>query len=86
MIRITGYAGESPTDTERPGSVKVYGPFEDCDVNEALRQIGLEWKTADYMTQRQVVLVLDPVEDDKQPDVRGLVRKAAEMLEETGML
>lgn len=84
VIRIIAYAGPSGTD-ERPSSVVDWseeGP------EEALRRIGLEYKTADYMSQRQVVIVLTP-EKDEDPDwevAKKMVRRAVNQIQETGLL
>lgn len=85
-IRITIYAGHSldPTDVNYEPSTTVRTVSE-RDVSETLRQIGLEWRQADYFPGRQTVITLDPVRDDAV-DVRGEVRKAAEALERTGLL
>jgi hypothetical protein len=84
-IRITVYAGHSldPTDTNYEPSTTVRTVSE-RDVSETLRQLGLEWRQADYFPGRQTVITLDPVAD--AVDVRGEVRKAAEALERTGLL
>lgn len=85
MIRITVYSGPSTTD-ERPPAVSTR-TVADVDVDDELRKIGIEWRTADYMPQRQVVITLDPVTtDDERAKLRANVRAAAEYLEQTGLL
>lgn len=86
MIRVTVYAGPSATD-ERESSV-VGHVADDADVHELLRQIGLEWKTADYFPQRQVVITLDPVNEDEaeRASIKASVKEAAAHLEQTGLL
>lgn len=59
MIRITLYSGPSDTDT-REAAISLR-TVDTKDVSETLRQIGLEWKNADYMGSRQVIITLDPV-------------------------
>jgi 2'-5' RNA ligase len=85
MIRITTYAGPPlhPNDV-RGGTIKDWtedGP------EEALRKIGLEYRVADYFPNRQVVIVLEPVEDQSELEqIRQRVRTASEALENTGLL
>lgn len=89
MIRITIYAGPHPDDELLTSSYKPtvsVMEVRDGDVSEELRKLGLEWRQADYFPNRQTVITLDPLPEAKQQDVEGLVRKAAELLEETGML
>lgn len=86
MIRITVYAGHSfdhVSDYEPSTTVREVA---DRDVSETLRLLGLEWRQADYFTGRQTVITLDPIPGPRQPDVKGLIRAAAEALEQTGML
>lgn len=85
MIRITVYSGPSDTDRDRPPAI-TQRETPETQVHEVLRQIGLEWKGADYMTQRQVVITLDPVPAQADIDVKDQVRLAAEALERTGLL
>lgn len=83
MFRVTVYAGPSETD-DRPSSVAQYEVSHD-DLGEKLRHIGLEWKTADYMPQRQVIIAINPIPAHEQTmtHVRAKVREAAIALEET---
>ena len=86
MITITVYAGPSNPNDDRDPSIKRHLAREE-DVTETLRQIGLEWKTAGYMTSRQVVITLDPIVDEPDAaDVQAKVREAAVALEATGLL
>lgn len=87
MIRLTVYAGPRPDDGG------LYKPsvssrlVDECELSEELRQLGLEWKQADYFPQRQTIIALDPVPDEiDEPDVRARVREAAAALEGTGLL
>jgi hypothetical protein len=59
MQKITVYAGPSTTDKREVGvsDWSEYGP------EEALRRIGLEYKTADYFPQREVVITIQPDSD-----------------------
>lgn len=87
MIRITIYAG--PGDPGRTPSYEASTSeriVAERDVSEELRQIGLEWRQADYFPTRQTVITFDPVTDPSEPDVKALVREAAIKLEETGLL
>ena len=91
MIRITVYAGPAPTDDpddagSYTASVGLRGVFDTRDVSEELRQIGLEWRQADYFQNRQALIVLDPVEHTDRIQIEDKVRKAAAALEETGLL
>lgn len=71
MQKITVYAGPSSTDS-RPQSVADWSEY---DPEEALRRIGLEYKTADYFSQRQVVIVIDPADEPPEAEqVRRLMR------------
>jgi hypothetical protein len=88
VIRITVYAGPSldPAETHYEPSV-TERTVDESDVSETLRQLGLEWRQADYFSGRQTVITLDPVVT--RPDVRDVrdeVRNAAEALERTGLL
>lgn len=86
-IRITVYAGEGPDDggLHKPSVVSYFTSAS--EVHETLRQLGLEWKQADYFPARQVVITLDPIASPNQEDnVREKVRAAAEALEDTGLL
>jgi hypothetical protein len=70
MHRIQVYAGhvDGPhDDNTRPASAKDHGYVEARDVHEVLRQIGLEFKTADYFTERQVIIVIDPQVEAELP-------------------
>lgn len=84
VIRITLYSGPSDTD-DRQDAVSVH-LVDEADVHERLRQIGLEWTTADYMPQRQVLIALDPVVPNDRAEIKQRVRAAAVALEETGLL
>jgi hypothetical protein len=85
LTRITVYAGPSGEDP-RESSV-AFQVVANSDVSEHLRMLGLEWRTADYMPQRQVVITLDPIEPEhRKEDVKIQVRAAAEALERTGLL
>lgn len=88
MIRVTVYAGASPRDTEDGPYEPSVGTcwVEERDLSEHLRKLGLEWRQADYFPDRQTVITLDPAPHPRSPDVGALVRKAAETLEETGLL
>jgi hypothetical protein len=85
--KITVYMGPGVQGSERASftadwSWSEYGP------EEALRRIGLEYKQADYFPTRQVVIVIDPVQVDPEQveKLKGQIRQAAELLEETGLL
>lgn len=81
MIRITVYSGNSETD-QRKGTISAY-IVGDSEVSEHLRQIGLEWKQADYMTQRQVVITLDPIGVQEEEDlVKAVLQTAMDKLGE----
>lgn len=87
MIRITIYAGPGdPSKTPNYEATTTERVVSERDVSEELRQIGLEWRQADYFPTRQTVITFDPVPDQREPDVRALIREAASKLEETGML
>ena len=93
MIRITIYAGLGE-DASRGEASHFYEPSvtsrtcSESDVHEELRQIGLEWRTADYFPTRQTVIVLDPVADEppSMAVVQSKIRDAAASLEGTGLL
>lgn len=87
MIRMTVYAGQDGSDEDGLyiPSTKVHLVPEHA-LSEELRKLGLEWKNSDYFPTRQTVIVLDPVPDEEQVDVRTQVREAAEALERTGLL
>lgn len=85
MFEIIVYAGPSDTEDDREASTCRHFA-EAADVHEKLRQIGLEWKIADYMTSRQVVITLRLADDMRDPDVQAKVREAAIALEATGLL
>lgn len=72
MPHIQVFAGHSNNIDERPPSAKIHGYVAESEVNETLRQIGLEYKTADYFTSRQVVIVIDP-----DPDLSGTLPLSA---------
>jgi hypothetical protein len=83
--KITVYAGLGVAGAERASATadwSEHGP------EEALRRIGLEYKQADYFPTRQVVIVIDPVQVDPEQveKLKGQIRQAAELLEETGLL
>ena len=93
MIRITIYAGlgEDKTEGEAPHFYEPSVTARTCaeaDVHEELRQIGLEWRTADYFPTRQTMIVLDPVPDEppSMAAVQSKIRAAAASLEGTGLL
>lgn len=84
MIRISIYT--APTENDCRGGAISTRVVSENDVSEVLREIGLEWKTADYMSQRQVVLTLDPVRENEVREIKTAVRAAAQALEDTGLL
>lgn len=84
MIRITVYAGPAARGGREASTVEHV--VDDRDVHEQLRLIGLEWKTADYFHERQVVITLDPIPTGDSSDVRLRIREAADALERTGLL
>jgi len=61
MPNITVYAGisQDPNDMREASTVN-HGTCALSLVNERLWSIGNEYKTADYFTSRQVVIVIDP--------------------------
>lgn len=84
MTRITVYAGPAKgTD-----AIPTVRDWSEHGPEEALRRIGLEFKQADYFGHRQVVIVLDPVDANEatMDVIKGKVRDAAGLLEETGLL
>jgi hypothetical protein len=50
------------------------------NVHEVLREVGLEYNTADYFSTRQVVIVLDPEQPDSD-QARRAIQQAMESLE-----
>lgn len=63
--------------------------YRSCDaagVHEELRQIGLEWKTADWAHGQQVVITIAPHVEENNAGLREQVRQAADLLERTGLL
>ncbi len=70
--KVTVYAGPNG---ERSPSIVVHDTDSDGPVEEILRKIGLEYKTADYFPERQVVIVVDPVNTDA-----GELREALDKL------
>lgn len=82
MIRITVYSGPARDDM-RPSSCTMR-ITEETEVHEELRKIGLEYKNADYMPQRQVVITLDPVAvtaEDADP-LKVVLKGAVDKIEE----
>lgn len=86
MIRMTIYAGPGPDDGG------LYKPsvssrlIDERELSEELRKLGLEWKQADYFSQRQTVITLDPMPAAGEIDVQARIREAATALEGTGLL
>lgn len=85
MIRITIYSGPTKSDSNS-GSISV----RECDasrVGETLYNLGLEWKNADYMGQRQVVITLDPIPESEHnlEHIKRNVKASAMALERTGL-
>lgn len=73
MPHIQVFAGHSTSEEDlRPPSAKVHGYVAESEVHETLRQIGLEYKTADYFPHRQTVIVIDP-----DPDILGVLPPSA---------
>jgi hypothetical protein len=88
MPQIQVFAGQpiDPAD-ERLASTVHHGSIALSEISETLRKIGLEYKTADYFTSRQVIIVIDPDPGQKvAPEVREKIREAATALEATGQL
>lgn len=87
MIRMTIYAGIALDDEDGPYTHETTSRMVcERDLSEEMRKLGLEWRQADYFSTRQTIIVLDPVADDEQVDVRARVREAASALERTGLL
>ncbi len=82
--RITIYAAPSQTDP-RPASASTR-VVANRDLADTFRLLGLEWKNADYMPARQVVIVIDSVAGHDPDRVKELVQQASTLLEETGLL
>lgn len=59
-------------------------PVDSTSVHEQLRQIGLEYKTSDYLHNSTVVIVIQPVEvTDHLDSVKNGLRAIAEQAEHT---
>jgi hypothetical protein len=83
MIRIQVYAGSKSADDheQRPPTIVDHGHIAESQVHEVLRHIGLEYKTADYFPERQVIIVLDPViEQDLPVEVKQKMHELADAL------
>jgi hypothetical protein len=68
MLKVTVYSGPSTVDS-RPGDVTLRTVSE-RDLANVLSDLGNEWRNADYMGQRQVVITIDPVQSDEEIEVR----------------
>lgn len=52
------------------------------DVTEELRQVGLEWKTADFFHDKPVVLIVEPFEADTAARIAQLEAQLDRVREE----
>lgn len=75
MIHIEIFSNEGKTEIEQ----------DEEDVTEYLRKFGLEYKTADYLHNQTVSIVLTPVQELDQTHIKTCVRNAMESLENTGI-
>lgn len=86
MIRVTVYAGPAVADDDGPYEAStVQHIVAERDLSEWLRNLGLEWRQADYFPGRQTVITFDPIEPDRS-NVRAKIREASIALEDTGLL
>jgi hypothetical protein len=68
MLKVTVYSGPSTVD-DRPGDITLRMVSE-RDLAHVLSDLGNEWRNADYMGQRQVVITIDPVQSDEEIEAR----------------
>jgi hypothetical protein len=79
-VHIMVAAGEANPPDNRPASVKAHTPVSERQVAETLRQIGLEYGTADYLPTRPVTITIIPI-DTEQQVLRNAIRTAMTELE-----
>lgn len=82
MPTIQVFAGHADGEDKRPPSVKNHGYIPESNVTETLRQIGLEYRTADYFGNRQVIIVINP--DPELPMQAGEVERLKQVLRDQG--
>lgn len=86
MPKIEVFAGSSTNAYDkREASTVNHGNVHNRDLADQLFRIGLEYKTADYFPNRQVVIVITP-ESTVPPEIQQKIKAAAEALEATGQI
>jgi len=85
MPNIQVFAGTSKYDDRQP-TIVDHGYVATNHVYTTLYEIGLEYKTADYFPNRQVVIVINPDPNVKNlpPEVEEQLKNFADQLENQG--
>jgi hypothetical protein len=79
-LRISFIAGADKGNLPRDFGDQIVAPH---DVHETLRRFGLEYKTADYLFGRRVIIIIDPYFDQEDIEAKlAKVRNVTDLLQE----
>lgn len=86
MLRVNVFAGPSDNPQDKRPATTAQHIVSERDLSDALRQIGLEWKNADYMPNREVIITISSLAEVRDPEIGEKIREAAAALEATGLI